>query len=73
VNEVTHRLDVELVARGLARSRGQARDLVKACSVLLDGSPAAKVSTPVRTDQSLELAAGDPSRSTEHAFTRSRA
>jgi len=58
VNEVTHRLDVELVARGLARSRGQARDLVKACSVLLDGSPAAKVSTPVRTDQSLELAAG---------------
>jgi 23S rRNA (cytidine1920-2'-O)/16S rRNA (cytidine1409-2'-O)-methyltransferase len=58
VNEVTHRLDVELVAKGLARSRGQARDLVKAGSVLLDGSPATKVSTPVRADQSLELAAG---------------
>jgi 23S rRNA (cytidine1920-2'-O)/16S rRNA (cytidine1409-2'-O)-methyltransferase len=58
VNEVTHRLDVELVTRGLSRSRGQARDLVKAGSVLLDGSPAKKVSTPVRADQSLELAAG---------------
>jgi len=58
VSEVTHRLDVELVARGLARSRGQARDLVKAGSVLLDGSAARKVSTPVRGDQSLALAAG---------------
>ena len=58
MNEVTHRLDVELVARGLARSRGQARDLVKAGSVLLDGSPAKKVSTSVHPDQSLELAAG---------------
>jgi 23S rRNA (cytidine1920-2'-O)/16S rRNA (cytidine1409-2'-O)-methyltransferase len=58
VNEDTHRLDVELVTRGLARSRGQARDLVKAASVLLDGSPVRKVSTPVRADQSLELAAG---------------
>jgi 23S rRNA (cytidine1920-2'-O)/16S rRNA (cytidine1409-2'-O)-methyltransferase len=58
VSEVTHRLDVELVSRGLARSRGQARDLVKAGSVLLEGSPATKVSTPVRSDQSLELAAG---------------
>jgi 23S rRNA (cytidine1920-2'-O)/16S rRNA (cytidine1409-2'-O)-methyltransferase len=58
VNEAAHRLDVELVARGLARSRGQARDLVKAGSVLLEGSPATKVSTPVRADQSLELAAG---------------
>jgi 23S rRNA (cytidine1920-2'-O)/16S rRNA (cytidine1409-2'-O)-methyltransferase len=58
VNEVTHRLDVELVVRGLARSRGQASDLVKAGSVLLEGSPATKVSTPVRADQGLELAAG---------------
>jgi 23S rRNA (cytidine1920-2'-O)/16S rRNA (cytidine1409-2'-O)-methyltransferase len=58
VNEVARRLDVELVARGLARSRGQARDLVNAGSVLLDGSPARKVSTPVRADQSIELAAG---------------
>jgi 23S rRNA (cytidine1920-2'-O)/16S rRNA (cytidine1409-2'-O)-methyltransferase len=58
VNEVSHRLDVELVARGLARSRGQARDLVKAGSVLLDGSPAKKVATPVHSGQRLELAAG---------------
>ena len=58
MNEVTHRLDVELVTRGLARSRGQARDLVKAGSVRVDGSAARKVSTPVRTDQSLELVAG---------------
>jgi 23S rRNA (cytidine1920-2'-O)/16S rRNA (cytidine1409-2'-O)-methyltransferase len=58
VNEFTHRLDVELVARSLARSRGQARELVKAGSVLLDGSPATKLSTPVSADQSLELASG---------------
>jgi 23S rRNA (cytidine1920-2'-O)/16S rRNA (cytidine1409-2'-O)-methyltransferase len=58
VNEPTHRLDVELVARGLARSRGQARELVKAGSVLLDGSPAKKVSTPVTADQGLKLASG---------------
>jgi len=58
VNEPTHRLDVELVARRLARSRGQAHELVKAGSVLLDGSPARKVSTPVRADQGLELASG---------------
>jgi len=58
VNGATQRLDVELVGRGLARSRGQARDLVKAGSVLLDGSPARKVSTPVRADQRLELVAG---------------
>jgi len=58
VNEVSHRLDVELVARGLARSRGQASDLVRAGSVLLDGSPARKVSTPVHPAQMLELAGG---------------
>jgi 23S rRNA (cytidine1920-2'-O)/16S rRNA (cytidine1409-2'-O)-methyltransferase len=62
VNEVTHRLDVELVTRGLARSRGQARDLVKAGAVLLEGSPATKLSTQVRVGQSLELAAGPASR-----------
>src|ERR1019366_4568593 len=32
--------------------------LVKAGSVLIDGSPAKKVATPVHADQSLELAAG---------------
>ena len=58
MSESTHRLDVELVARGLARSRGQARELVEAGSVLLGGSPATKVSTQVSVDQSLELASG---------------
>lgn len=54
----THRLDVELVTRGLARSRGQARELVEAGAVLLDGSCPTKTSTPVRADQGLELRPG---------------
>ena len=54
----THRLDVELVSRSLARSRGQARDLVLAGAVLLDGSPASKISTPVSALQCLELVSG---------------
>ena len=58
MSESTHRLDVELVARSLARSRGQARDLVKAGAVLVDGSKATKISTPVRAVQSLELVSG---------------
>lgn len=58
MNENTRRLDVELVARGLARSRGQAYDLVKAGSVLIDGLQAKKVSTPVHPESSLELATG---------------
>ena len=58
MSESTHRLDVELVLRGLARSRGQARELVEAGSVLLDGSSATKVSTPVRSGQGLELKSG---------------
>ncbi|MHB1473912.1 MAG: TlyA family RNA methyltransferase [Dermatophilaceae bacterium] len=58
MSESTRRLDVELVARSLARSRGQAREFVKAGSVRLDGSTAKKVSTPVGADQSLELASG---------------
>ena len=58
MSEATRRLDVELVARGLARSRGQARDLVKAGSVRIDGLPARKVATPVRPGQRLELSAG---------------
>ncbi|HEY5247790.1 MAG TPA: TlyA family RNA methyltransferase [Dermatophilaceae bacterium] len=58
MSEATHRLDVELVSRGLARSRGQARDLVKAGAVLLDGATATKVSIPVRADQRVELVAG---------------
>lgn len=58
MSEGSHRLDVELVARGLARSRGQARDLVRGGSVRVDGAAVTKVSAPVRADQSLELAVG---------------
>jgi 23S rRNA (cytidine1920-2'-O)/16S rRNA (cytidine1409-2'-O)-methyltransferase len=58
VSDSTHRLDVELVARSLARSRGQARDLIRAGSVFLDGTAATKVSTPVSAGQRLELESG---------------
>ncbi|MEO6145273.1 MAG: TlyA family RNA methyltransferase, partial [Dermatophilaceae bacterium] len=58
MSQSSHRLDVELVRRGLARSRGQARELVEAGSVLLDGSSATKVSTSVKEGQNLELASG---------------
>ena len=43
----SRRLDVELVRRGLARSRGQARELVDSGLVLLDGRVAAKSAIPV--------------------------
>lgn len=49
------RLDVALVERGLARSRGQARELLDAGRVLLDGAPARKPATPVRPEQSLDV------------------
>lgn len=43
----TRRLDVELVTRGLARSRTQARELITAGSVLVDGRTVTKPATPV--------------------------
>jgi 23S rRNA (cytidine1920-2'-O)/16S rRNA (cytidine1409-2'-O)-methyltransferase len=58
VSEPARRLDAELVARSLARSRGQARELIKAGSVLLDGTPVTKASTPVRAGHRLELVPG---------------
>ncbi|SDP06700.1 23S rRNA (cytidine1920-2'-O)/16S rRNA (cytidine1409-2'-O)-methyltransferase [Pedococcus dokdonensis] len=54
------RLDVELVRRGLARSRGQARSLVEAGDVSIDGRPAGKVSTPVTAEQHVEVRAEGP-------------
>ena len=51
----TRRLDVELVARGLARSRTQARDLVTAGAVLVDGRPATKPAHPVDDTSAIEL------------------
>jgi 23S rRNA (cytidine1920-2'-O)/16S rRNA (cytidine1409-2'-O)-methyltransferase len=50
------RLDAELVRRGLARSRGQARELVDAGDVLVDGRPAARASTTVDDDTAIALA-----------------
>jgi 23S rRNA (cytidine1920-2'-O)/16S rRNA (cytidine1409-2'-O)-methyltransferase len=49
------RLDVELVARGLARSRTQARELVAAGVVLVDGRPAAKPAQHVDVASAVEL------------------
>lgn len=49
------RLDAELVARGLARSRAEARELVVAGSVLVAGRPVTKPSTAVAGDDVIEL------------------
>lgn len=51
----TARLDLELVRRGLARSRGHARTLVEAGDVTIDGKPAGKPSVPVAPGQLLEV------------------
>ena len=49
------RLDVELVRRGLARSRGHARSLVDQGDVTVDGAPAGKASAPTRPEQHIEV------------------
>lgn len=54
------RLDAELVRRGLAGGRAEARALVESGRVLLDGVPARKPTTMVTADQPLRLAAGGP-------------
>ena len=54
----SRRLDVELVRRGLARSRGQARELVDSGLVLLDGRVAAKSAIPVAEEQDLSVTGG---------------
>lgn len=51
----TARLDLELVRRGLARSRGHARALIDAGDVSIEGKPAAKAATPVGADQPIEV------------------
>jgi 23S rRNA (cytidine1920-2'-O)/16S rRNA (cytidine1409-2'-O)-methyltransferase len=53
------RLDRVLVARGLARSRGQAAELVKAGLVRVDGAVAGKVALDVADGARVE-AVGDP-------------
>jgi 23S rRNA (cytidine1920-2'-O)/16S rRNA (cytidine1409-2'-O)-methyltransferase len=49
------RLDVELVQRGLARSRTQARELVAGGAVLVDGRPATKPAQPVGAEVKIAL------------------
>ena len=57
----TTRLDQALVRRGLARSRVQARDLVRAARVHIDGIPATKPATLVRPDAEVGIDGGlDP-------------
>ena len=50
------RLDAELVRRGLADSRTEAQDAVRAGRVLVRGAPATKVTTLVDGDEPLALA-----------------
>src|SRR5262245_23220460 len=54
------RLDVLLVARGLAESRAQAQALILAGQVLVGGQPAGKPGMAVASDVALELKAGLP-------------
>lgn len=53
------RLDAELVRRGLARSREQARELVAAGRVRVSGTPAAKPATQVDAAAPIVVADGD--------------
>ncbi len=56
------RVDVELVRRGLARSRQQAAELIGAGRVSIDGMPAAKPATAVAITATLKVE-GDDERS----------
>ena len=49
------RLDIEMTRRGLAPSREQAQRLIKMGQVAVDGSPAAKPSTPVTPESAITL------------------
>ena len=56
---MTARLDLVLVRRGLARSRGQAADAIKAGRVLVNGQPAHKPSEPVSDADDVQFTGGD--------------
>jgi 23S rRNA (cytidine1920-2'-O)/16S rRNA (cytidine1409-2'-O)-methyltransferase len=49
------RVDAELVRRGLARSRGQATELIRAGRVRVDGAPALKPAQPVEPDTPIDI------------------
>jgi 23S rRNA (cytidine1920-2'-O)/16S rRNA (cytidine1409-2'-O)-methyltransferase len=59
------RLDVELVRRGLARSREHASDLIRTGRVTVSGAPATKASTQVDTDAAVEVE--EPRRQPDYA------
>jgi 23S rRNA (cytidine1920-2'-O)/16S rRNA (cytidine1409-2'-O)-methyltransferase len=54
------RLDLELVRRGLARSRGHARALIDAGDVLVGGRAASKPSSPVTAGVGIEVREAGP-------------
>jgi len=56
---MTMRLDAAVAARGLARSRTQAAQLIEAGLVSVDGDPVVKPSVKVGDDQRIEVAASD--------------
>jgi 23S rRNA (cytidine1920-2'-O)/16S rRNA (cytidine1409-2'-O)-methyltransferase len=57
---MARRLDVELVRRGLARSRGQAQELVRSGDVLVNGKAATKAGATVGADARLTLRQAPP-------------
>ncbi|MFC7492581.1 MULTISPECIES: TlyA family RNA methyltransferase [unclassified Knoellia] len=69
------RLDAELVRRGLARSRGEARELVDAGLVTLDGRVARKPASAADGSSALEVSKDRPrwvgraAHKLDHAFT----
>lgn len=56
----SRRLDVEMVARGLAQSRHRAQQLIDAGAVTVDGRPAAKASQPVHPASTIAVADAIP-------------
>ncbi|MGB3696981.1 MAG: TlyA family RNA methyltransferase [Gordonia sp. (in: high G+C Gram-positive bacteria)] len=60
------RLDAELVRRGLARSREQAREMIDAGHVKINGSPASKAATNVAKDTPIVVTEPD----TDHWASR---
>lgn len=56
---MTARLDAELAARGLARSRSHAAQLIAAGAVSVDGRPVVKAATPVGSESEITVAGAD--------------
>jgi 23S rRNA (cytidine1920-2'-O)/16S rRNA (cytidine1409-2'-O)-methyltransferase len=54
----SERLDIELVIRGLARSRNHAHQLIDQNRILIDGKPATKPAQKILEGQRVELSAG---------------